>query len=128
MADPLESARPPEARESTDVGLDRRFEERLARELFKELDQLMRQGVEPFGGGPRPPGERDLLDGVSPEQGTARLQGSVDEGVRVTPELYQAGGGDMRGATMQLKDATALQQTVDTSVQQTQDLYREIYA
>lgn len=128
MADPLESARPREAKESTDVGLDRGFEEKLAQELFGELDQLMRQGVEPFGGGIRPPGESQLLAGVSPEQGAARLQGTVDEGVRLTPELYRAGVGDMRGATMQPQETTALQQTVDTNLQQTQDLYREVYA
>ncbi|HEY9869684.1 MAG TPA: hypothetical protein V6D08_11005 [Candidatus Obscuribacterales bacterium] len=128
MADPLESARPREARESTVARLDESFEVKLAQELFRELDQLMRQGVEPFGGGIRPPGERDLMAGVSPEQGAARLQGTVDEGVRVTPELYQGGGGDMRAATMQPQDTTVMQQTVDTNVQQTQDLYREVYA
>jgi hypothetical protein len=128
MADPLESARPREAREATVARPDEGCEAKLAQELFRELDQLMRQGVEPFGGGVRPPGERDLLAGVSPEQGTARLQGTVDEGVRVTPGLYQAGGGDMSGAASLSQDTAALQQTVDTNVQQTQDLYREVYA
>ena len=98
-----------------------RVGDNVVQQLFKELAEM---GPDVLGGGgPRPPGERDLLAGVSPEQGTARLQGAVDEGVRQTPALYERGGSEMRSASSG-GDTQVAQQAVDTNVQHTSDLYR----
>lgn len=100
-----------------------RVGDNVVQQLFKELAEM---GPDVFnGGGPRPPGERDLLAGVSPEQGTARLQNTVDEGVRQTPALYERGGGEMRSGQSSGGDTQVVQQTVDSNVQQTPNLYRE---
>jgi len=98
-----------------------RVGDNVVQQLFKELAEM---GPDVLGGGgPRPPGESALLAGVSPEQGTARLQGAVDDGVRRTPELYEHTGGGMRSGSSG-GDSQVNQQTVDSNVQQTSALYQ----
>lgn len=98
-----------------------RISDNVVQALFKEMSEMAPDVLS--GGGPRPPGERDLLAGVSPEQGTARLQGAVDEGVRQTPALYERGGGGIRSGGAG-GDTPVAQQAVDSNVQHTSDLYR----
>ena len=106
--------------EVSEESIKSRLGDNVVQQLFKELSEM---GPNAFGDGPRPPGESALMAGVSPEQGTARMQGVVDEGVRATPALYERGGSEMRSGGSG-GDTQVAQHAVDSNVQHTPDLYR----